>query len=159
MGWNPGTGRYIVARMTIWNGGPLSLGPIPSGSLKNLNDIDKWSSLSLYHPVRRMSVTWELGLYLCSQMGLTEFDSCNIHILACKLWGDVTAIWNIFKRAASNANRFPSGIKLPQICLLECESHRKCLIPEWDGQDHNRKQKGPIWLRLLTPARKDLSQV
>ena len=70
MGSNPGTGRYIVARMTTQNGGPLSLGPIPSGRLKNLKDVDKWSSLRLYLPVRGMSVTCELGLYLCSQMGL-----------------------------------------------------------------------------------------
>ena len=48
----------------------MSLGPIPSGRLKNLKDVDKWSSLSLYLPVRGMSVTCELGLYLCSQMGL-----------------------------------------------------------------------------------------
>ena len=26
-------------------GGPLSWGPIPSGKLKNLMDVDKWSSL------------------------------------------------------------------------------------------------------------------
>ena len=48
---------------------PLSLGPIPSGRLKNLKDIDNWSSLSLYLPVRGMSVTCELGLYLYSQIG------------------------------------------------------------------------------------------
>ena len=55
-----GTGRYIVARMTTQNGGPLSLGPIPSGRLKNLNDVDKWSSLSLYLPVRdcQLLVSW-----------------------------------------------------------------------------------------------------
>ena len=69
-GSNPGTGRYIVAWMTTLNGGPLSLGPIPSGRLKNLKDVDKWSSLSLYLQVRGMSVTCELGLYLCSQTGL-----------------------------------------------------------------------------------------
>ena len=33
----------------------------PSGRLKNLKDVDKWSSLSLYLPVRGMSVTCELG--------------------------------------------------------------------------------------------------
>ena len=44
----------------------MSLGPIPSGRLKNLKDVDKWSSLSLYLPVRGMSVTCELGLYLYS---------------------------------------------------------------------------------------------
>ena len=47
----------------------MSLGVISSGRLKNLKDVDKWSSLSLYLPVRRMSITCELGLYLCSQMG------------------------------------------------------------------------------------------
>ena len=65
----PGTRRYVVARMTTQNGGPLSLGPIPSGRLKNLKDVDKWSSLSLYLPVRGMSVTCELGLYLYSRIG------------------------------------------------------------------------------------------
>ena len=61
MGSNPGTGRYIVAQMTTYNGGPLSLGPIPSGRLKNLKDVDKWSSLSLYLPVRgecQLLVSW-----------------------------------------------------------------------------------------------------
>ena len=48
----------------------MSLGPIPYGRLKNLKDIDKRSSLSLYLPVWGMSVNGELGLYLCSQMGL-----------------------------------------------------------------------------------------
>ena len=57
MGSIPGTGRYIVARMITENEGPLSLGPIPSGRLKNLTDIDKWSSLSLYLLVRGMLVT------------------------------------------------------------------------------------------------------
>ena len=58
-----------MARMTTQNGGPLSLGPIPSGRLKNLKDGDKWSSLSLYLPVRGMLVTCELGLYLYSHIG------------------------------------------------------------------------------------------
>ena len=47
----------------------MSLGPIPSGRLKNLKDVDKWSSLSLCLPVRGMSVTCELGLYLYSWIG------------------------------------------------------------------------------------------
>ena len=34
----------------------LSLGPIHSGRLKNLKDVDKWSSLSLCIVVRGMSV-------------------------------------------------------------------------------------------------------
>ena len=42
-----GIGRYIVTWMTTLNGGPLSLGPIPCGRLKNLGDFDEWSSLSL----------------------------------------------------------------------------------------------------------------
>ena len=37
------------------------MGPIPSGSLKNLKDVDKWPFLSLYLPLRGMSVTCELG--------------------------------------------------------------------------------------------------
>ena len=45
---NPGEGRYIVARMTTLNGGPLSMGPIASGKLNKLKDVDKWSSLSLF---------------------------------------------------------------------------------------------------------------
>ena len=30
------------------NGGPLSLGPIPTGRLKNLKDVDKWSVQSMF---------------------------------------------------------------------------------------------------------------
>ena len=41
----PSTGRYIVARMTTKNGGPLSLGPIPISRLKNLKHSGKCSSL------------------------------------------------------------------------------------------------------------------
>ena len=44
---NPGTGRNILARMTTCNGGSLSLGPIHICRLKNLKDVDKFSSLSL----------------------------------------------------------------------------------------------------------------
>ena len=44
----------------VKNGGPLSLGPIPSGRLKNLKDVDKWSSLSLCLSVRGMQVTMSL---------------------------------------------------------------------------------------------------
>ena len=47
---------------------PLSLHPFPSGRLKNLMDVDKWSSLSLCLSVRGMSVI-RVGLYLFSQMG------------------------------------------------------------------------------------------
>ena len=50
-----------MAWMTTYNGGPLSLDPIPSGRLKNLKDIDKWSFLSLFVSVRGMAVTLELG--------------------------------------------------------------------------------------------------
>ena len=46
MGSNPWTGRYIVDQMTSINGSALSLDPIPSGRLKNLKDVDKWSSFS-----------------------------------------------------------------------------------------------------------------
>ena len=49
--------------------GPLSLGSIASGRLKNLKDVDKWSSLSLCLSVRVMSITGQLGLYLCSWKG------------------------------------------------------------------------------------------
>ena len=45
------------------------MGPIPSGRLKNLKDIDKWSSLSLYLSVRGMQVTCELGLYFVQSDG------------------------------------------------------------------------------------------
>ena len=57
MGSNPGTARYKVAWMATKNGGPLSLGPIPSGRLKNLKDVDKYSSLSLCLSVWGMWVT------------------------------------------------------------------------------------------------------
>ena len=53
-GFNP---RYIVARITTLNDDPLSLDPIPSGRLKNLQDADKVSFLSLPLLVRGMSVT------------------------------------------------------------------------------------------------------
>ena len=52
VGSNPDTGRYIMARTTTLNGGPLSFGLIPSGRLKKLKYIDKWSSLSLCLSVR-----------------------------------------------------------------------------------------------------------
>ena len=35
----------------------LSLGPIPSGRLKNLKDLDKWPSMSLCFSLRGTSVT------------------------------------------------------------------------------------------------------
>ena len=57
---------YCTLKMVV----PLSLGPTPSGRLMNLKYIDKWSSLNLYLPVRGMSVACELGLYLCSRIGL-----------------------------------------------------------------------------------------
>ena len=44
----PSVGRYIiVTRMTSYNSGPLSLGPIPSGRLEKLGSNDKWSSQSV----------------------------------------------------------------------------------------------------------------
>ena len=39
------------------NPDPLSLSLIPSGRLKNLRDVDKWSLLSLCLSVKGMSVT------------------------------------------------------------------------------------------------------
>ena len=42
VGSNPSKERYIMAHMTTYTGGPLSLGP--SGRLKNITDVDKWSS-------------------------------------------------------------------------------------------------------------------
>ena len=56
VGSNPGAGRYIIAWMTNSNGSPLSLGPILSGRLKNLKDVDKCSYWSLCLLVRGMSV-------------------------------------------------------------------------------------------------------
>ena len=41
LGSNPDAGRSIVASRAILNYGPLSLGTIPSGRLKNLKDVDK----------------------------------------------------------------------------------------------------------------------
>ena len=49
--------------------GPLSLDSNPSSRLKNLMDIDKWSSLSLSLSVTAMSVTRGLALYLYSWDG------------------------------------------------------------------------------------------
>ena len=68
VGSNPGMGRYIVARMTTENGGPLSLGPIPSGRITNLKDVDKWSSLNLCLSVRGMSVISDLEC-TCTVLG------------------------------------------------------------------------------------------
>ena len=42
-GSNPGT-EIHSGWMTTLNDGPLSLGPIPSGRLKILGDVDNWSS-------------------------------------------------------------------------------------------------------------------
>ena len=53
--------------------GPLSLNPIPGDRLKNLRDIDKWSSLSLCLSVRGMLVAGKLELYLCSLDGSVVF--------------------------------------------------------------------------------------
>ena len=43
VGSNLGTGRHIVAWVTIYNGAPLSLVDIPSGRLKNLRGLDNTS--------------------------------------------------------------------------------------------------------------------
>ena len=68
MGSIPGTGRSIVVWVTTLNGGPLSLGPIPSGRLKNLKGGDKWPSLKLCLSVRGVSVIKRpiMGTYLFS---------------------------------------------------------------------------------------------
>ena len=51
-----------MTRMTAQNGSPLSLGPSPSGRLKNLRNIG--------NAVRGMSVTRRLKLFLfCSLIG------------------------------------------------------------------------------------------
>ena len=62
-GSSNGMSNNIVPKIT------LSLGPIASGRLKNLRNVDKWSSLRLCHLVIGVSVTRESGLYLCSLMG------------------------------------------------------------------------------------------
>ena len=54
LGSNLSTGRYSVTSS------------YPSGRLKNLRGIEKWSCLSFCLLVRRMSVASELGLSLCS---------------------------------------------------------------------------------------------
>ena len=59
----PGTGRYIKAWRTIYNGSPLSLGTFTSGRLKNLREVDNLSSLRVCLSVRGKSVTKELQLY------------------------------------------------------------------------------------------------
>ena len=55
LGLIPGTGT--LAWVTTYKSSLLSLGPLHNGRLKNFRDVNKWSSLSLSLPVRRMSVT------------------------------------------------------------------------------------------------------
>ena len=57
----------------------LSLGPIPSGRLKNLKDVDKWSSLSLYLTVRGECQSLESLSCTCTvRVGHIEsFESCS----------------------------------------------------------------------------------
>ena len=55
---NPDISRYIVAGITTKTCGPLLLGPIPSGRLKNPRDADEWSSLNLCLSIGRMSVLY-----------------------------------------------------------------------------------------------------
>ena len=38
------------------------MGSVPSGRLKNLKDVNKWSSLTLYLSIRGMPVIFELGM-------------------------------------------------------------------------------------------------
>ena len=61
LGSNSGTCRYRVSWMTTYNGGPLSLGPLPSDKRKNPRGIDKWSSLRPCLSVRGKPVTRQLG--------------------------------------------------------------------------------------------------
>ena len=60
-----------------FNSGPLSLGPILSARLKNLREIDKWSSTRPCLSVRGLPVTTEPGLYLFNQDGLSS-TLCSI---------------------------------------------------------------------------------
>ena len=63
---NPGTGKYIVARMITENDSSLSLG------LKNRRDIDKWLSLSLCLSVRGIISTRKLGLFVWGSLSLSH---------------------------------------------------------------------------------------
>ena len=55
-----------------------SFGPVPSGRLKRIKDIDNWPTLILYLSARGMSVTGEHGLYLCSGDGsCSAYETCS----------------------------------------------------------------------------------
>ena len=69
-----------MALMTTENDGPLFWGPIPSGRLQNLNDVDKWSSLSLSY--RNVS-------YLRASVELVQSVGLN-SVLNPVVYGDVT---------------------------------------------------------------------
>ena len=82
VGSNPGTGRYIVARMSTQNGGPLSLDLILSGRLKNLRDVDKWSSQSLCLSVEGCRALEGLGCTCAVRIYQQYFESCGIRDIA-----------------------------------------------------------------------------
>ena len=53
-----------MIQMTTRDGGPLSLGYIPSCRLKNARDVDDWSSLRICLSIKGMSFMGELRLHL-----------------------------------------------------------------------------------------------
>ena len=63
LGLIPGRGGYTSGPDDHLNVSHRSLGPIPSGRLKNPGHIDRWSSLGFCILVKGMSVTRRLGLY------------------------------------------------------------------------------------------------
>ena len=85
----------------------LSLDLILSGKLKNLKNIDKWSSLSLCLSVKGMSVTRELGLCLCSADGSNGALSPEVH-------GDIAPSINIQYNTRLNLIFCSTGISCKQ---------------------------------------------
>ena len=84
--------------------------PIPSGRLKNLKDVDKWASLSLYLPVRGMSVTCELVAVPVQSDGLNS-------ALSPVVYGDIALTINTgtshhlkFRAATSGISRRGTGV-------------------------------------------------
>ena len=69
--------KLFIEQITTQNGGPLLLGPIPSGRLKNLKDVDKWASMSICLSVRGMSVTCELGCTCTVRWAKKHFQPCG----------------------------------------------------------------------------------
>ena len=66
----------MVIRMTTYDGSPLSLVPFPNGLLKNLKDIDKWSSLSSVFQLRECQ--WRVWAVL------VELESNQSNLLLCR---------------------------------------------------------------------------